>query len=65
MDLKNFGFEILGFQNFRGKFLTFHFALALVAVMEVVAGVVVSMVVKFGDHRRWSEPAARGGATGL
>jgi hypothetical protein len=32
----------------------------LVIVMEVVAGVVVHLVVKFGDHRRWSEPAARG-----
>ena len=44
--------------------------------MKVVAGVVMNIVVKFGDHRRWSESearvahaqplwAARGGASGL
>ena len=33
--------------------------------MEVVAGVVMQVVLKFGDHRRWSESEARGGASGL
>ena len=53
--MKNFGFEILEFQNFRGKFETFYFELALVVVVKVVAGVEVNVVVKFGDHQRWSK----------
>ena len=28
--------------------------------MEIVAGIVIYIGVKFGDHRRWSETAARG-----
>ena len=28
--------------------------------MEIVAGVVIYIGVKFGDHQRWSETAARG-----
>ena len=28
--------------------------------MKIVAGSVKIIVVKFGDHQRWSEPAARG-----
>ena len=34
--------------------------MAIVVVVKVVAGVEVNIVVKFGDHRRWSELAARG-----
>ena len=34
--------------------------LDLVIVMKNVAGVLMQVVVKFGDHRRWSELAARG-----
>ena len=44
----------------RGKFDPFHSKLALVGVEKVVAGSAVQVVVKFGDHRRWSEVAARG-----
>ena len=29
-------------------------------VIKIVAGIVIYVLVKFGDHRRWSEPAARG-----
>ena len=53
-------FEILGFRNFRGKFDTLHFELALVIVEKVVVGTEVNVMVKFGDHRRWSETVARG-----
>ena len=28
--------------------------------MKMVAGIVIYFGVKFGDHRRWSESAARG-----
>ena len=40
--------------------MTLCFELDLVVVMKIVAGIVIYVVVKFGDHRRWSEPAARG-----
>ena len=60
----------------RGNSDHFQPELDLVIVMEVVAGVVMQVVLKFGDHRRWSESeargahaqplrAARGGASGL
>ena len=34
--------------------------LDLVIFMKCVAGLMMQIVVKFGDHRRWSELAARG-----
>jgi hypothetical protein len=33
--------------------------------MKNVGLVVFMLVLKFGDHRRWSELAARGGASGV
>jgi hypothetical protein len=37
------------------NFVTFRFKLALVIVMKVVVGVVIYIVLKFDDHRRWSD----------
>ena len=45
-------FEVI-FGHFRPK-------LDLVIVIKSVAGILMQVVVKFGDHRRWSELAARG-----
>ena len=42
------------------KFDPLDFELALVPSIKVVPGIVVKLPVKFGDHRRWSEPAERG-----
>ena len=47
------------------KFDPLDFELALVPSIKVVPGIVVIMPVKFGDHRIWSDRAARGSASNL
>ena len=56
----NRSFENPATVTYFGKSDLFHSKLALVVVEKVVAGIVVQVVVKFGDHQRWSELVACG-----